>query len=271
MAEAVTSGPGSSPADHEYRGLMAEAWDLLRGDTSTWPDRPFYRAVIADSGEPALDVGCGTGRLLLDHLAEGLDIDGVDVSPEMLAICARKARLAGLAPNLFQQPIECLRLPRRYRTILVPSSTIQLITDAAAVGQALQRLQAHLEPGGTLVMSIMVLGPSEEGEAWRLESEARRPQDGAMIRRWSRRRYDDGDRLEHTQDRYELVFEGRVVAWENFERSPATRSYTVEQAKALLEESGFAQVRAVAGFTDRPASSEEDLFCIFGKRPPTKV
>jgi hypothetical protein len=120
-------------------------------------------------------------------------------------------------------------------------------------------------------MSIMVLGPSEGGEAWRLEAEARRPQDGAMIRRWSRRRYDDGARLEHTPDRYEVVLEGRVMAWENFERSPATRAYTVEQAKARHEESGFARARAVAGFTHRPASSEEDLFWFFGKRPPTAV
>jgi SAM-dependent methyltransferase len=271
LAEGATIGPGASPADHEYRGLMAEAWDLLRGDTSTWPDRPFYRAAIAESGEPGLDVGCGTGRLLLDYLAEGVDIDGVDVSPEMLAICARKARLAGLAPTLFRQSIERLRLPRRYLTILVPSSTIQLLTEPAAVRQALQRLQAHLEPGGTLVMSIMVLGASEDGEAWQLEAEARRPEDGAVIRRWSRCRYDDGAQLEHTQDRYEVVLEGRVVARENFERSPATRSYTVEQAKTLLEESGFAQVRAVAGFTDRPASSDDDLFCIFARRPPADV
>jgi SAM-dependent methyltransferase len=85
---------------------MAEAWGLLRGDTSTWTNRPFYRAVIAESGEPALDAGCGTGRLLLDYLAEGLDIDGVDVSPELLAIYARKASKAGLAPNLFRQSIE---------------------------------------------------------------------------------------------------------------------------------------------------------------------
>ncbi len=62
--------------DYEYTGLMAQAWDLLRGDTSTWPDRPFYRAIIQRQNgsaldavqSPALDVGCGTGRLTLDYL-----------------------------------------------------------------------------------------------------------------------------------------------------------------------------------------------------------
>jgi hypothetical protein len=32
--------------DYDYRGLVAEAWDLLRGDTSAWADRACYRAVI---------------------------------------------------------------------------------------------------------------------------------------------------------------------------------------------------------------------------------
>ncbi|HYB01252.1 MAG TPA: class I SAM-dependent methyltransferase, partial [Ktedonobacteraceae bacterium] len=77
--------------DYEYRGLIAEAWDLLRGDTSEWEDRPFYRDIIRASGQPALDIGCGTGRLLLDYLADGIDIDGVDVSPEMLEVCRQKA------------------------------------------------------------------------------------------------------------------------------------------------------------------------------------
>ena len=49
--------------DYEYRGLVAEAWDLLRGDTSTWTDRLFWRRLIDEGGQPALDVGCGTGRL----------------------------------------------------------------------------------------------------------------------------------------------------------------------------------------------------------------
>jgi SAM-dependent methyltransferase len=74
------------PEDYEYRGLMAQAWDLLRGDTSGWPDRAFYRSFIEQRGGAALDVGCGTGRLLLDYLQAGLDVDGVDNSPEMLAI-----------------------------------------------------------------------------------------------------------------------------------------------------------------------------------------
>ena len=44
--------------DYEYRGQMAKAWDLLRGDYSTWPDRPFWRAIIARQGGAARQI-CG--------------------------------------------------------------------------------------------------------------------------------------------------------------------------------------------------------------------
>ena len=78
--------------DYEYRDLLAKTWDLMRGDTAQWPDRFFYREFIDRHGGPVLDVGCGTGRLLLDYLMDGIDIDGVDNSPEMLALCREKAR-----------------------------------------------------------------------------------------------------------------------------------------------------------------------------------
>src|SRR5437016_11230663 len=123
--------------DYEYGGLIAQFWDFFRGDTSTWSDRPFYKEAILESGQPALDVGCGTGRLLLDYLAEGIDIDGVDNSPEMLALCREKARKLGLQPAIYQQSMESLDLPQKYRTIIVPSSSFLLVTDLSAAAEAM--------------------------------------------------------------------------------------------------------------------------------------
>src|SRR5205814_1707307 len=116
-------------SNYEYRGLHVASWDLFRGDTSNWDDRFFYKDIILKSGQPALDVGCGTGRLVLDYVQQGIDVDGVDNSPEMLAICRRKAEKLGLQPNIYLQSMERLDLPRNYRTIFVPSSTFQLLTN----------------------------------------------------------------------------------------------------------------------------------------------
>jgi len=253
-------------AQPEYRGLKAQAWDLLRGDTSSWPDRAFYLDVIAKSGEPVLDVGCGTGRLLLDYLQRGIDIDGVDNAPEMLALCREKASELGVAPRLYEQAMESLDLPRRYRTVLVPSSSFQLVTDADDARAALGCLRAHLAPGGTLVMSFMKMrrkGQPLEFD-WIRVAEAQRPEDGATVRRWTRARFDPETQLDHEEDRYELIVDGNVVHTEHDARSPATREYRLDQALRLYEDAGLRDVRATSGFTFAPASPDDDVFCVFG-------
>jgi len=69
--------------EYEYHGLMAETWDLFRGDTSNWEDRFFFKEMIDKYRQPVLDVGCGTGPLLLDYMAAAIDIDGLELSPDM--------------------------------------------------------------------------------------------------------------------------------------------------------------------------------------------
>lgn len=251
--------------EYEYRGLMAEAWDLLRGDTSQWPDRAFYRALIAQAGEPALDIGCGTGRLLLDYLADGIDIDGLDNSPEMLAICRAKAAVLGLRPTLFNQYVETLALPRRYRTVLIPSSSLQLITDLATAEEALRRIAAHMEPGGVLAASLMTLWRAGEPLESQWEQSATRPEDGAVLRRVAWSRYDPATACEETEDAYELIVGGQVVRAERLRRSPATRSYTQQEARDLFARAGFAQVTLHQAFSWAPAQPDETLFVAIGR------
>jgi SAM-dependent methyltransferase len=255
---------------YEYGGLMAASWDLLRGDTSSWPDLPFYRAAILRCGQPVLDVGCGTGRLLLDFLSEGLDIDGVDNSPEMLALCRQKAERRNLMPALFHQPMERLQLPRRYRTIIVPSSSLQLVTDQGAAVEAMRRLFDHLESGGTLVAPFMILWSGQtisvSASEWRLNGEAVRPDDGAVVRRWSRSGFDTVTQLQDTEDRYEVLRGGDVAASEHHSRSPATRQYTQDQAIELFRAAGFANIHVVSAFTEQPPTRNDRIFSVFGTR-----
>lgn len=261
--------------DYEYRGLVAQSWDLLRGDYSAWADRPFYRAIIERQRGPALDIGCGTGRLTLDYLAAGLDVDGVDSSPEMLAICREKASTLGIevGNRLFEQEMDKLELPRPYATIFVPSSSFQLVTDKAAAAEALRRFVAHLAPGGALVMSIMsklwpgkTTPPQMEWSDWFKIGQKLRPQDGATVRRWMRTRYDHDEQLEHEENRYEVVVDGNVVATENHGRSPAVRWYSQHQIAMVLERAGLSNVRLTSGFTDAPAAQSDTMFCAFGTR-----
>lgn len=257
--------------DYEYSGLMAEFWDLFRGDTSQWEDRFLFLEVIRRHGQPALDVGCGTGRILLDYLSQGIDIDGIDNSPEMLDLCRQKAQAIGLEPNLYLGQMETLDLPRRYQAILVPSSSFQLLTDPDQASRAMQRFYEHLLPGGVLTMPFMRIhkdgDPLDTG--WELSGEKERPEDGAVVRRWSRVRYDPQTRLEHTEDRYQVTLNGEVVAEEHHQRSPATRDYTAGEAVQLYQQAGFEEIQVVSGFSKdfEPVKPEDWIVTVIGKRP----
>jgi ubiquinone/menaquinone biosynthesis C-methylase UbiE len=256
--------------DYEYHGLLAASWDLFRGDTSNWEDKFFFQDLIGQYGQPVLDVGCGTGRLLLDFLGQGIDVDGVDNSPEMLALCRRKATGLGLDPTVYEAWMEMLALPRRYRTIMVPSSSFQLVVELQKAASAMRRLYAHLEPSGALIMPFMIMrapGTPSETTDWRLTGEKERPEDGTILKRWSRARYDVENQLEHTEDWYELSLNGQVLAEEHHQRSPAVRWYSQVEAAALYKEAGFQEVRLFKDFTHDPATPEDTLFSVVGIKP----
>jgi ubiquinone/menaquinone biosynthesis C-methylase UbiE len=255
--------------DYEYWGLMASTWDLFLGNEARWEDTLFFRELISRYGQPVLEVGCGTGRLLLAYLAQGIEIDGVDNSPEMLAICQAKAQQRGLQPALFQQAMEQLDLPRRYRTIIIPASSFQLVTDPVMARQAMQRFFAHLEPGGVLVMRFMISW--REGDPkqtdWKLTGEAVKPEDGAIVRRWSRASYDVENQLANSEDRYEVISQGEIITSEYHQHTPATRWYTQAQALRLYEEASFTNFCLLGEQNALLTSAKEPIFTVSGRKP----
>ncbi len=61
-----------------HYGLVARYWAEHNTDG---PEIAYFQRQIERYGQPALDAGCGTGRLLIPCLRAGLAVDGCDVSP----------------------------------------------------------------------------------------------------------------------------------------------------------------------------------------------
>ena len=212
---------------------------------------------------------------MLDYLEDGLDVDGVDNSPEMLALCRARAAESGLEVDhrLFQQEMEALSLPRRYATLIVPSSSFQLLTDPAAAARALARFHDHLEPGGLVVVPFMSklwpgrrTPPQMQWADMVKVAEATRPGDGAVIRRWMRTCFDHEQQLLHEENRYEMLRDGEVVETELHLRSPSVRWYSQGQALDLFAPAGLAVTAITSGFSLDPAGPDDTLFCILATR-----
>ena len=144
-------GRDSTKATTWHHGLIARWWANFKLDG---PEIAFFRSYVA-SGQPALDVGCGNGRLLVPWVADGLDVDGVDASADMIEACRAAAGTAGCQPVLYVQPTHRLDLPRRYRTI-INCGAFGLGGSRADDVEGLRRLRAHLLPGGVLALDYQV-------------------------------------------------------------------------------------------------------------------
>lgn len=256
--------------DTAYRGLAASSWDVYRDDTAGWPDREIWRDVIARFGEPVLDLGCASGRLLLEFLAAGIDADGLDASGDMLDIVRGKAAAQGLpAPTLFQQSLEELASPRGYRTVLGASSVLQLVTEPAAVTEVLRRIFDHLEPGGAFAGSFdfewRAGDPVDTG--WELLFDKPRPEDGARMRCWTREWREPEHQLWHNEQRFEVELDGAVISSEHHRRSPEGRWYRPEQVRDLLVAAGFEDVQLFSGFTHEPVKPDDRLLWALAVKP----
>jgi SAM-dependent methyltransferase len=76
---------------------FAKFYDAYTADYTA--DIPFYLAAVAGSRVPLVEVGCGSGRILLALVRAGHTVTGVDISPEMLALARRKLKQEPLGEN----------------------------------------------------------------------------------------------------------------------------------------------------------------------------
>ena len=246
---------GQTPTTWHY-GLVARWWAEFNQDG---PEIAYYRALIEESGGPALDVGCGTGRVLLPLLKAGLDVDGCDVSADMLALCRERAAGEGLSPRLFLQPMHELALSRRYQTIFVCGSFgIGGVRDFDT--QALRRLYRQLAPRGVLALDH---GGPRLGAAglnrWIEQMAPRLPEPWPV--EGDRKRAADGDELEMRSrllaiDRDERIItrQIRVARWragevaEEEEGTLRVCLYVDDELLGMLRGAGFATAEVVDGY-----------------------
>jgi SAM-dependent methyltransferase len=269
----VTSGEPPEPQTWHY-GLVAKWWAEFN---TSGPEIPYFRRFV-EAGEPALDVACGTGRLLVPFLEAGLDVDGCDVSEDMLALCRERAEPRGLTPDLYAQAMHKLELPRRYRTIYVCGG-FGLGGRRDHDVEALRRFHDHLEPGGTLVLDNE---PPYACGHWRYWRKGER---GALPRPWpeagDRRRASDGDEYElrsrvldldplaqrvTLQIKAGLRRDGELIAEE--EHVLKMTLYFKDELVLMLERVGFRGVEVRAGYTDAEPSGEDDFLVFSARKAP---
>ncbi len=121
-------------------------------------DVPFYVDVARESGGPVLEMGCGTGRILLPVARAGVRIHGIDLSADMLG--RLEAKLAGELPEVrsrvsfAQGDIRTADAGGPFSVVTAPFGVAQLLLAREDQRAWLRNVRRHLRPGGALCFDV---------------------------------------------------------------------------------------------------------------------
>jgi SAM-dependent methyltransferase len=149
---------GTSQAVWDYtqsRDLARQYDSKLAGTPLLDFDLRFAERFFLTSGT-LVDLGCGTGRLLLSFARRGCSALGIDLSAEMLKVAAEKARSAGIMVPLIRAnlvELDCLTDGRfDYASCLF--STLGMISGRADRCKVLIHVRRILKPGGRFLLHV---------------------------------------------------------------------------------------------------------------------
>lgn len=228
-------------------------------------DVAFYVERARRAGGPVLEMGCGSGRVLLPSARAGVEMTGVDASPRMLASLSRRladepAHVAARV-RLVEGDLTSLDLgDARFALVTAPFRVIQHLVSRDEQRAWLAAVARHLAPGGELLFDVFQpqFDLVSEGAAGAVDVERTDAATGRPVRRvaW----------VEHQPElqTFDLRFEWLVEGADGRARvarraATAMRWFTRAELENLLELAGFSVLAVWGGFDGRPhgAGAEE--------------
>ena len=228
-------------------------------------DAKFWQGLAKRAQGQVLELGCGTGRLLIPLARSGALVTGVDRSASMLArAVARRSRLPG-SPSPFIVRGDIRALPfrsRRFHLVIAPYGMVQSLIADADLDATLSEAARVLVPGGRLGIDLVpdLAAWDEYTDRVSLRGPA---SGGRRITLIETVRQDRRRGLTHFDDRF-LVRRGREVREHRFRLVFRTRS--MDDMAAWLERHGF-HIDAVLGdYRGAPWDRRADVWVILASR-----
>jgi SAM-dependent methyltransferase len=156
----------SSNGTFRYDGLFCDLYDCIPCCAKR-PDHEFYVSYARAANGPTLELGCGTGRLLIRTAAAGCSVVGLDLSPAMLAKSAEKLQRH---PQKTQKRAQLVRgdmtrfqLGRMFGLVTIPYRGFQHLLTVKEQLSCLRCVNRHLRFGGRLILDLLHAAPEETG------------------------------------------------------------------------------------------------------------
>ena len=246
----------------DYGTLATEIYEIDKPIGHSFGDVEYYTGLLAGAGGRILEPAVGTGRILIPLLEAGHEVEGLDTSPQMLAVCRQHCRDRGLDPVLHEADMTAFVRPGVYQTVIMPAGSFELLDGTPAAQQALACFHESLAPGGRLVLDIdpaqFVTGP-ERVRHWRR---------GSLL--WTLQAMDAWHDPAANQTtrllRYEKWQDGALIATEL--QWFRLQHWSLREFEGLLAGAGFAGIRVTADHRDdRRPGPDSGLWTFHATRP----
>lgn len=251
--------------------VMAKYYDGAYAAMKNLMDVPFYVDLAKRMGGPVLEIGCGTGRVLLPIARAGMTIHGVDSSLPMLGILHQKIEREPIDVRerirLHHGDMRNFSLENKYPLVTIPFRPMQHMHTVEDQVRALSTAALRLHTQGVLAFDVFYpkfemlqarLGEEILEVEWADPSAPHR-----VVRRYYRK--DAVDKIHQT---FTLTFLFRSYEGEDLiheERQSLNLSYyTYSHLRALFLLTGLEVVEEYGSFSKAPLdnSATEMIFLL---------
>jgi SAM-dependent methyltransferase len=240
-------------------------------------DVALYVELARRAGGPVLEMGCGSGRVLLPTARAGVEVAGVDASPRMLERLRRRlaeepeevSRRVRLAEGDLTAPDVAALGEARFALVTAPFRVIQHLVGRDEQRAWLAAVARLLAPGGELVFDVFQPQFDEvaDGPAGSVDVEREEP-GGRRVRRvvW----VSHHPEVQTFDLRFEWLVEGPDGASRSTRKAETTvRWFTRYELENLLELAGFEVIEVWGGFDRRPHGPGAEEIVVRARRAAT--
>jgi SAM-dependent methyltransferase len=171
-------------------------------------DVAFFVQAAQEAGGAVLEIGCGTGRILIPTARAGIEIVGLDLSTYMLDVCRERLRDEPQAVQervqLVQADMRDFELARTFNLVTVPFRPFQHLQTVDDQIACLGQIRRHLADGGRLILdlfnpSLNALTSDIVGQEIGDEPEFTAPDGSRVVRRHRIVSRDPFDQINHVE------------------------------------------------------------------------
>jgi SAM-dependent methyltransferase len=240
--------------------FVAETYDLVdpfrkRGDVG------FFVDAAKEAAGLVLEIGCGTGRVLIPTARAGVNIVGLDLSSSMLAVCRNRLQQESEAvqsrAHLIQRDMREFTLGQSFDLITLPFTPFEHLIAVHEQMSCLQSIRRHLNKNGRVILDLVVpldvtgvkMGEESDGEPPFLMPDGRR-----VVRRNKLVSHDRFNQVTHAEAIYYVTHpDGHT---ERLVYTYRLRHLFRYEAEHLLVLCGFELMDVYGGFDKSPYGSK---------------